>query len=75
MAIDLSSEQLDALSAVEKVRLLEQVWQSLSSHPDSFPSPQWHADILDDRLQRLLDGTATPIAWANAKAQLQRLAE
>jgi putative addiction module component (TIGR02574 family) len=75
MAIDLSSEQLDALSAVEKVRLLEQVWQSLSGHPDSFPSPQWHADILDDRRQRLLDGTATPIAWEDAKAQLQRLAE
>lgn len=75
MAIDLSSEQLDALSVAEKLRLLEQVWQSLSGHPDSFPSPQWHADILDDRRQRLLDGTATPLSWADAKAQLQRLAE
>lgn len=75
MAIDLSSEQLDALSVAEKVRLLEQVWQSLSGHPDSFPSPQWHADILDDRRQRLLDGTATPLSWADAKTQLQRLAE
>jgi putative addiction module component (TIGR02574 family) len=75
MAIELSSEQLDALSAAEKLRLLEQVWQSLSGHPDSFPSPQWHADILDDRRQRLLDGLATPIPWADAKAQLQQLAE
>jgi len=75
MAIELSSDQLDALTVAEKVRLLEQVWQSLCCQPDSIASPDWHSDVLMERRQRLLDGSATSIAWKEAKAQLQRLAE
>jgi hypothetical protein len=75
MAIELSSDQLDALTVAEKVRLLEQVWQSLCCQPDSIASPDWHSDVLMERRQRLLDGSATSIPWSEAKAQLQRLAE
>ena len=75
MAIELSCDQLDALTVAEKVQLLEQVWQSLCSQPDSIASPDWHADVLMKRRQRLLDGSATSIPWHEAKAQLQRLAE
>ena len=75
MAIELSSDQLDALTVAEKVRLLEQVWQSLCCQPDALISPEWHADVLVERHQRLLDGSATRIPWNEAKAQLQRLDE
>lgn len=75
MAIDLSSDQLDALSVAEKVRLLEQVWQSLCSNPDSITTPDWHADVLVFRTQRLVDGSATRIPWNVAKTELQQLAE
>jgi len=75
MAIELSSDQLDALTVPEKVQLLEQVWQSLCCQPDALISPEWHADVLVERHQRLLDGSATRIPWNEAKAQLQRLAE
>jgi hypothetical protein len=75
MAIELSSDQLDALTVAEKVRLLEQVWQSLCCQPDALISPEWHANVLVERHQRLLDGSATRIPWNEAKAQLQRLAE
>jgi hypothetical protein len=75
MAIELSSDQLDALTVAEKLRLLEQVWQSLCCQPDALISPEWHADVLVERHQRLLDGSATRIPWNEAKAQLQRLAE
>ena len=75
MAIELPSDQLDALTVAEKVRLLEQGWQSLCCQPDALISPEWHADVLVERHQRLLDGSATRIPWNEAKAQLQRLAE
>ena len=75
MATELPSDQLDALTVAEKVRLLEQVWQSLCCQPDALISPEWHADVLVERHQRLLDGSATRIPWNEAKAQLQRLAE
>lgn len=75
MAIELSSDQLDALTVAEKVRLLEQVWQSLGCQPASIASPDWHSDVLMERRQSLLDGSASSIPWHDAKAQLQRLAE
>jgi hypothetical protein len=75
MAIELSSDQLDVLTVAEKVRLLEQVWQSLCGQPHTFTSPDWHADVLVERRQRILDGSATRIPWKEAKAQLQHLAE
>jgi hypothetical protein len=73
MAIKLSSDQLDALPVAMKVRLLEQVWQSLCCQPDTFASPDWHADVLVERRQRLVEGSAKRIPWNEAKAQLQRL--
>lgn len=75
MAIDLSNAVLDALSVPEKVRLLEQLWQSLCSHPADVASPPWHGEVLQNRSQRLADGRATRIPWAEAKARLQQLGE
>jgi putative addiction module component (TIGR02574 family) len=75
MAIDLSSDQLNALSVPEKVRLLEQVWQSLCDQPAEIPSPEWHAEELRKRARRLADGEAVRVPWSEAKAHLQRLAE
>jgi len=75
MAIDLSGDQLNALSVSEKVRLLEQVWQSLCSQPAEITSPVWHAGVLGDRARRLSNGEAVRLPWSEAKAHLQRLAE
>jgi len=75
MAIELSSDQLDALTVPEKVQSLEQVWHSLCSKPDSISSPDWHADVLAERRQRLLDGSAKRLSWDEAMTQLQRLAK
>jgi hypothetical protein len=75
MAINLSSDQLDALSVPQKVRLLEQVWQSLCSQPAEIPSPEWHAEVLHERARRLSDGEAVRLPLSEAKAHLQRLAE
>jgi len=73
MAIELSSAELDALTVPEKVRLLEQLWQSLCNHPADVSSPEWHAQVLRERSLRLADGRATRIPWAEAKAQLEQL--
>lgn len=67
LAIERSNAQHEALSVAEKLRLLEQVWQSLCSQPDSIASPDWHADVLMERRQRLLDGSATSLPWNEAE--------
>jgi Putative addiction module component. len=75
MAIERSSDEPDALIMQAKVQLYEQRWLSICSQPDSFSSPTWHADVLAERRQRLLDGSAKRLSWHEAKTQLQGLSE
>lgn len=65
--------QLDSMSVVEKVQLLESVWQSLCACPGGVQSPEWHREMLEERRRRLEDGRATISAWADAKARLMQL--
>ncbi len=49
MKSELVSEIL-ALSVVERVRLVEAIWDSISAVPDALPLTQWQKDELDRRL-------------------------
>ena len=50
---------IETMSVAEKVRLLENVWESLCANPGDVPSPEWHREVLEDRRRRLEDGRAT----------------
>lgn len=65
MAIELSCDHSEGMTVADKVRLLEQMWQSLCSEPDSVASPESHSDVLAKRSQRLLDGL--PLAFPGAE--------
>jgi hypothetical protein len=63
MAIDLSSDQLNAFSV------------PLCNQSAEIPSPELHAEVLRERARRLTDGEAVRAPWSKAKAHLQRLVE
>ncbi|WP_179137525.1 addiction module protein, partial [Candidatus Entotheonella palauensis] len=37
----------------------------------NLPSPTWHADILEERQQRVEDGSSTFVDWARAKQNIR----
>jgi hypothetical protein len=39
MSIDIS---VDALTTIEKLALMERLWEALSQRPENVPSPEWH---------------------------------
>ena len=45
----LLSEILD-LPAAERLRLVEDIWDSLTTSVSELPVPDWHREELDDRL-------------------------
>ncbi len=57
----------------EKLALLEAVWSELSSEPDQIEIPQWHKDILDERMRAGENGTAELIDWEVAKEQIKKM--
>ena len=43
-------DRLMALPASERLALIERLWNSLTDDPASIPVPDWHLDILDQRI-------------------------
>ncbi len=63
---------LDSMSTEEKLRLLEAVWQNLSQNPDSFTSPAWHGQVLEERDKALERGESKLHDWSEAKQRLRQ---
>ena len=62
---------LEEMTTPDKLRLMEALWQNLSTSPSEVTSPEWHGEVLAER-DRLLDsGEETVIDWETAKQQLR----
>ena len=56
----------------ERLRLVEDIWDSLAQTSDRLPVPDWHRTELD---RRLADRTEqATIAWADVRSRLRRAA-
>jgi Putative addiction module component len=63
------------MSLEQKLRAMEELWESLSELKDSFPSPSWHEDRLRETAKRYEAGQEQPIDWEAAKDELRKRAE
>jgi putative addiction module component (TIGR02574 family) len=57
----------------EKLALLETLWSEISSEPERIEIPQWHKEILDERMQAAENGRVDVIDWELAKQQIKHL--
>ena len=63
---------LKEMTLQEKLAVMESIWEDLARAPEAIESPVWHKDILDERRQRLADGTARFTDWETAKADIRK---
>lgn len=59
------------MSLPEKLALFEALWAEISSEPEHIEIPQWHKDILDERLEAAERGEVEVLDWETAKAQIR----
>lgn len=62
---------LKDMSLHEKLSAMESLREDFARTPDAIEPPAWHKDILDERRQRLADGTSRFIDWETAKADIR----
>jgi putative addiction module component (TIGR02574 family) len=62
-----SDVSLEKLSVAEKLALMERLWDDLSRRPEDVPSPQWHGDVLAERIAAVRDGRTDFVSWDDAK--------
>ncbi len=63
--------ELDRLTTSDKLRAMEHLWDELCRHADEVPSPEWHGDVLAQRLQAVAEGKASFRDWDAEKTRIR----
>ncbi len=63
---------LKDMTLLEKLAVMESLWEDLSKTPDTIESPAWHKDVLEERRQRTAQGQSTFSDWETAKANIRK---
>lgn len=62
----------ESLTRLDKLRLIEQLWEELSQAPLEIPTPAWHKEALAEAEMAVAKGSANFLDWDQAKDQLRR---
>lgn len=56
------------MSTIERLQAMEALWDSLLYEDTEIESPEWHRDILDERIAKIESGKAKFISIERLKA-------
>ncbi len=62
------------LSVAERIQLVEDLWDSLTTTPEAIPVTQAQRDELDRRLQAHHDNPSEGASWEQVKTNIKRRA-
>lgn len=71
----MTSLAIKQMSWDEKLRAMEELWESLSREDTRLESPAWHRDALHETAARHDSGQERPVDWIEAKRDLRKRAE
>jgi hypothetical protein len=60
------------MSWEEKLRTLEELWESIAREGDRYESPRWHEQALMEKQERYAAGAERRMDWAEAKGNLRK---
>lgn len=66
-------EQVLQLPKIEKLRLMEAIWEDLSRTETDIESPSWHLEELAKTEERLKEGKEGILDWEDAKNKLREV--
>ncbi len=63
--------EIKHLSRVEKLMVMEAIWEDLSSDDKQVTSPDWHKKALQETEQRFNSGQEKILDWQKVKKELR----
>ncbi|MFO0902479.1 MAG: addiction module protein [Pirellulales bacterium] len=66
-----SNVPIESFSVEEKLLLMERLWGDLSRRPADIPIPQWHTQVLAERLAAVEEGRDEFVDWDDAQRRLR----
>ena len=64
--------EIKQMSREEKLRIMEALWEDLSSEDQLIQSPAWHESLLQETEQRVQAGQEKIHDWKEAKKELRK---
>jgi len=68
----MTAEEVRALPIIDKIRIMEAIWEDLRDRFDQMDLPQAHKEILDGRRARVEEGSARLLDWDAVKSTIGR---
>ncbi len=62
---------LDKMTKLDKIAVMEKLWDDLCRDPESIPSPTWHKDVLEAREKEINEGKAKFASFNKAKERIR----
>jgi hypothetical protein len=64
-------QMIPNMSTTQKLAAMESLWASLHRNIEETPPPEWHREILAQRLAKIETGEATYQDWSEVKKELR----
>jgi hypothetical protein len=68
----IQAADIEQMSLEEQLQAMELLWASLSRTPNAVPSPDWHGDILAERMAKIERGEGEFLSIPQLKERLQK---
>jgi putative addiction module component (TIGR02574 family) len=62
---------LDKMTSLDKIAMIEKIWDDLCRDPESISSPTWHKDVLEARENEINEGRASFTSFDRAKERIR----
>jgi putative addiction module component (TIGR02574 family) len=66
----LAEAEIKSMSLTERLQAMELLWRSFSDSEDEVPSPDWHREVLSERLAKVEAGEGKFLTISELKARL-----
>jgi hypothetical protein len=70
MALAALAQEFDALPVEEQLDVVETLWERIARKPETLPTPEWHLQIVRERLAAHMDGTEGSFDWVELRKEL-----
>ena len=67
----IQAAEIEQMSVEHRLQAMELLWNSLVGTPEAVPSPEWHGEVLAERLAKVERGEGQFLSLAEVQAQLQ----
>ncbi|HZF12209.1 MAG TPA: addiction module protein [Thermoanaerobaculia bacterium] len=69
-ALKVPPQGFEELSVEEQIEYVQALWEAIAVRPDKVPVPEWHCEILDERLAEFERDPEEGVPWEEFRAEL-----